>query len=183
MENIARTDLVSFYETHYQQGLNYVLLSGGFHPESLHTLTRLLESTPLSKTESSPLLNPIETLPGKHFIEKNDSVQSAVRIGKISIGRNNPDFRKLQFLNLIFGGYFGSRLMKNIREDKGLTYGIYSVIEPFQNGSNWYIDSEINTKNRAQGIEEIYKEMAILRSVPIAKEELETAKNYYLVLF
>jgi predicted Zn-dependent peptidase len=73
--------------------------------------------------------------------------------------------------------------MKNIREDKGLTYGIYSVIEPYKNFGVWYIDCEINYKNREAGIREIWKEIKKLKVEEIGNEELENAKNYYLVSF
>jgi predicted Zn-dependent peptidase len=73
--------------------------------------------------------------------------------------------------------------MKNIREDKGLTYGIYSVLESNKLGSSWYIDTDINTKNRALGIEEIYKEIKKIQTEPIPNNELETARNYYLGSF
>jgi predicted Zn-dependent peptidase len=73
--------------------------------------------------------------------------------------------------------------MKNIREDKGLTYGIYSVLEPNLHGASWYIDTDINTKNRTEGITEIYNEIKKIQSDPIPQSELETAKNYYLGSF
>jgi predicted Zn-dependent peptidase len=117
------------------------------------------------------------------FIEKTSSVQSAIRIGKKLFNRNNPDFREIQLLNLILGGYFGSRLMKNIREEKGLTYGIYSAIEAYPNDACWYIDTEMNNELCNQGVEEIYKEVKKLRTEKIGIDELRVAKNYLLGSF
>jgi predicted Zn-dependent peptidase len=73
--------------------------------------------------------------------------------------------------------------MKNIREDKGLTYGIYSSLESYKNGACWYIETEMNNELRDQGLTEIYKELATLREVLIDDEELQTAKNYLLGSF
>jgi predicted Zn-dependent peptidase len=183
IEAIGQAQLLDFYQKNYIHGLKYAMISGRFKDSAVEQITREMEATPFTKSTLSDLEIAGVPAVGKHFIEKNDSVQSAIRIGKLSIARSHPDFRKLQFLNLIFGGYFGSRLMKNIREDKGLTYGIYSVLEPNKLASSWYIDSDINTKNRSKGLEEIYKEMAKIREEEIPAEEVETARNYYLGSF
>lgn len=183
IQAITRETLQQFYQNNYIQGLKYVMLSGQFSESSITLISTHIKNSKFEpKQFQQPVLNSLLN-PGKHFIEKSDSVQSALRIGKSSISRSDADFRKLQFLNLIFGGYFGSRLMKNIREDKGLTYGIYSVLEPNLYGASWYIDTDINTKNRTAGIEEIYKEIEIIKTQPIPSEEINTAKNYYLGSF
>ncbi|MDZ4668661.1 MAG: pitrilysin family protein [bacterium] len=183
IEAVNRESLQSFYSSNYILGLKYLMISGKYKDEIINQIIEEMRSTPFQLDSSENLDIQGKSNQGKHFIEKNDSVQSAIRIGKQSISRSHPEFRKLQFLNLIFGGYFGSRLMKNIREDKGLTYGIYSVIEPNLIGSSWYIDSDINTKNRSLGLEEIYKEMAKIREELIPEAEIETARNYYLGSF
>lgn len=183
IEDLSREDLSSFYSKNIIGGLKYALLSGKFSEANQALIIEQIKQAGFTNVTNPSVSKPVTTKSGQHFYEKKDSVQSAIRIGKISISRNHEDFRKLQFLNLIFGGYFGSRLMKNIREDKGLTYGIYSVLEPLKDASNWYIDSEINNKNREQGITEIYKELDNIRRVEIPEEELNTARNYYLGSF
>ena len=182
-ENISIEDLKTFYETNYLNGLKYVMLSGNFSINTLNLIIKQIELSPLNNTYTSNSIPTLQTNFGNHFIERNDSVQTAIRIGKISINKNHKDYRKLQLLNLIFGGYFGSRLMKNIREDKGLTYGIYSVLEPLKLSSIWYIDTEMNSKNRERGLIEIYRELNILKSELIDLNELEVAKNYLLGSF
>lgn len=175
--------LKEFYEQAYKGGLKYLMLSGKFGEKTLAHITKITASSILNNQLLAEPKLEAKSITGTHFIEKSDSVQSALRIGKLSISRGHEDFRKLQFLNLIFGGYFGSRLMKNIREDKGLTYGIYSVLESNKYGSNWYIDTDINSKNRELGIKEIYREMQIIREELISEEEIKLAKNYYLGSF
>ncbi|MCG9879507.1 MAG: insulinase family protein, partial [Bacteroidia bacterium] len=183
IKEINQEQLLNFHQDAYLNGLKYLMVSGKFEDSSVQNI---IQKTIESGLKNSTMAEPkyaVETSIGKHFIEKSDSVQSALRIGKLSISRNHSDFRKLQFLNLIFGGYFGSRLMKNIREDKGLTYGIYSVIEPSKLGSNWYIDTDINSKNRDLGLKEIFKELSKIREELIPEEEINLAKNYYLGSF
>ncbi len=184
INSIDRNSLEIFHKNQYLEGLKYLMLSGCYSIETLNIIEKSMAEQPFSKPKENKLHmpDPISKI-GKHLIEKNDSVQSAIRIGKISIQRDHEDFRKLQFLNLIFGGYFGSRLMKNIREDKGLTYGIYSVLEPFKGTSVWYIDSDMNSKNRESGLSEIYKELARICAEPIPNDEIDTARNYYLGSF
>ena len=88
-------------------------------------------------------------------INKANSVQSSVRLGKKTISRNHPDYFDLLFLNHILGGYFGSRLMKNIREEKGLTYGIQSSINSLMNESFMVIGADVNKENESLIFREI----------------------------
>ncbi|MBC7745761.1 MAG: insulinase family protein [Flavobacterium sp.] len=183
IENISVSDLKLFYQNNYLEGLKYLLLSGKFSNETLYFIQESISASILQNRLTNSLIPAITSSFGNHFIEKKDAVQCAIRIGKLSILRSHPDFRKLQLLNLIFGGYFGSRLMKNIREEKGLTYGIYAALETYKNASVWYIDTEMNNKNRQSGVDEIYKEMKLLGTQLIGKEELEIAKNFLLGSF
>ena len=180
IQSINREELVSFHQNNILAGFKYAILSGKFSHETLSRISNSISLKPSVFTETNargiiPVISP-----GKYFIEKNDSVQAAIRIGKHGLQRTNPDFASFQLLNLIFGGYFGSRIMKNIREEKGLTYGIYSSHEINQQGSTWYIETEINSKSKHIGVEEIYKEMKILREVRISEEEIDIARNYLL---
>ena len=91
---------------------------------------------------------------------------------------HNEDYIKLQILNTVLGGYFGSRLMKNIREDKGFTYGIGSAIIPLKNSAYFFISAETGSDVTFQAVEEIYKELRKLKEQPIPIEELDLVKNY-----
>jgi len=112
------------------------------------------------------------------LVDKKGSTQNALRLGKILPGRNHPDFFTMSLFNLILGGYFGSRLMKNIREEKGLTYGIHSGITPFKTFSVFKISSECNQALTAEVRQEIDKEIRMLQEEPVGMEELTVAKNY-----
>jgi predicted Zn-dependent peptidase len=182
--SIERNSLINFYENQYQKGIKYIIVSGFVNDETIKTISANFGNSQFSPNtavthnyESKPYLK--ETI----YIDKPNSVQSAIRIGKKLFNRNNPDFREMQLLNLILGGYFGSRLMKNIREEKGLTYGIYSAIEAYPNDACWYIDTEMNNDLCEHGIEEIYKEVKLLRTEKIGEDELRVAKNYLLGSF
>lgn len=115
-----------------------------------------------------------------YFEPKSNSVQTSIRTGKILIARNHHDYPAVLLLNHILGGFFGSRLMKNIREEKGLTYGIHSSIHALKHDSYLVIGADVNKENRQITIDEIKKELALLRDEPIPENELETARNHFI---
>lgn len=117
------------------------------------------------------------------FIDVEDSLQSSIRIGTIFPAIKHPDYHRLVILSEILGGYFGSRLMRNIREDKGYTYGIYSTISPKEHGSLFFIGTDVNYAVTEETINEIKKEIRVLQNDPVPQEELQTVKNYMIGKF
>ncbi len=113
----------------------------------------------------------------------SNTVQASIRLGKLSISKSDPDYHKLLFCNELLGGFFGSRLMKNIREEKGLTYGIYSALVPLLNESFFVVSADIKKENVNMAIDEIKKEIAILCTEPAGNEELDLVKNYMIGSF
>jgi predicted Zn-dependent peptidase len=116
----------------------------------------------------------------RHLVAKDGSVQSSVRVGKTSIGRRHEDYPGVLFLNHILGGYFGSRLMKNIREEKGLSYGISSSVHTMVRGNHMVIGADVNRENLDITFDEIRKELKRLRTEKISASELETARNHFI---
>jgi len=128
--------------------------------------------------------NPASDLPFEPFAEKKlterkkDALQSAIRFCSESIGKSHPDYQKLSMLNTVFGGYFGSRLMSNIREDKGYTYGIYSGITNTLRSSYFHVSTEVGVEVSDNAVKEIIFEMNRLKEELIDKEELDLVRNY-----
>ena len=118
-----------------------------------------------------------------HFQPKDDAIQSAIRVGRPLFNKTHPDYFKFQILNTILGGYFGSRLMANIREDKGYTYGIGSGLSSLVNGGYFHITTEVGVDVTNQTLKEIYKEVKLLREELVDDYELETVRNYVLGQF
>jgi predicted Zn-dependent peptidase len=116
----------------------------------------------------------------KFFVEKKDAVQSAIRIGKIAVNKQHPDFPKLRVLNTVLGGYFGSRLMQNLREDKGYCYGVHSGIASYLHTANFYMSTEVGKDVTQPAAREIISEINRLRNELIPDEELQIVKNYML---
>lgn len=116
-------------------------------------------------------------------IRNSKFIQSSIKAGKQHITRKHPDYFKFALTNELFGGFFGSRLMKNIREDKGYTYGIYSTLIPMNDVGYYIISTDVKGDFEKETITEIEKELAILQSKLVSEDELETVKNYMLGSF
>lgn len=114
------------------------------------------------------------------FTERADSLQSAIRLGISTINRNHPDFPGMQVLNTVLGGYFGSRLMANIREDKGYTYGIGSGLASHKKSGTFFIASEVGADVCRAAVAEIEKEINLLKTALIPDEELSLVRNYMM---
>ncbi len=171
--------LQAFHTVKYTADQCSIVVSGKLNKDILSLLNYFFGYTKKGKSETFAQQPAIVCSAGKkQFIEMPSSVQSAIRIGKISINKTHEDFMKMYILNTILGGYFGSRLMKNIREDKGYTYGIYSMILSFQQSAAFVIASEVGAEVCDRAVDEIYKELKIINSELIAPDELDLVKRY-----
>jgi hypothetical protein len=171
-----------FYEKYYINGHCQIFVSGkiplDFHEQLNHYFGKL---TVQREKLVLPLFSttPIEE---KKFRINNDpnAVQGAIRIGMPFPNRHHPDFKQVMVLNTLFGGFFGSRLMSNIREEKGYTYGIYSYIQNHLQETAWIISTEAGKDVSEATIEEVYLEMKRLREEKISEEELLLVRNYMI---
>lgn len=118
--------------------------------------------------------------PERSLVTKEGAVQSSLRAGKKSINRRHPDYNTFIFALHILGGYFGSRLMKNIREEKGLTYGIYAANHVLHHDAYVTIGADVNKENIDLTFDEIRKEIKTLRTESVPEDELLTAKNHFI---
>jgi len=178
IDNLTREDLVDFFKERF--ALHEIYITGKI---DIETKNRLLDNfsdfhIPIVDGQKIILDNKLEK--SSEYIEIPDSVQSSLRLGKKILNRSDPDYASLVLINHVLGGYFGSRLMKNIREEKGLTYGIHSSISTLKNDAFFVIGTDVNKENRTLALAEIKMEIKKLRNDLIEYEELETAKNHLL---
>lgn len=181
-DRISIDELKSFFTTYYNS-LNCTIFASGNLPKNiLDVLNKHFGDG--SWGGNSVSVNTITQLATteiqKHFIHREDAIQSAIRVGRILFNKTHPDYFKFQVLNTILGGYFGSRLMANIREDKGYTYGIGSGLSNLVHNGYFFISTEVGADVTNQTLDEIYKEIKILREKPVDATELETVRNYIL---
>lgn len=110
----------------------------------------------------------------------DDGVQGAVRVATPFPSRYHPDVPGMQVLNAIYGGYFGSRLMRNIREEKGYTYGVFSSLSLFSKGGSLMIQTEAGKQSCEAVIVEVFREMESLRNTLVPEDELRLVRNYLI---
>jgi len=179
-DNLKRTNLVEFYNTHYIPQKSYIIISGKVTNKTISLVNKYIGNiqNTQSKISTSNISIPNKITNKDIFVEKEGSLQSAIRIGMPIINKKHPDINSLVVLNTVFGGYFGSRLMSNLRENKGFTYGIGSYMVNYKHGGFLGIATEVNTQHTKAAINEIKNELNKLCNQAISNEELELVKNY-----
>jgi zinc protease len=177
---IQREDLQAQYQKIYHPANCTIILSGKISPETLLLIEDLFGDWQSEDSIEAPELILGSGQQKLIYIEKPDALQSALRIGIPTINRTHPDFIAFQVLNTVLGGYFGSRLMANIREDKGYTYGIGSGNASLQQAGYFFIATEVGVDVCAATLIEIEKEVNLLKAELIAEEELQLVKNYLM---
>ena len=183
IESINREDLISFYNQFYIKSKCRVFAAGKLPSDFEQLLNLHFGDLTLNENIVPVKYRREPALQKKHFINNDpNGVQGAIRIGRPFPNRRHPDFKKAIVLNTLFGGYFGSRLMGNIREDKGYTYGIHSYLENHLEESSWVVSTEAGKEVCQATIEEVYKEMKLLCEEPVNAEELLLVKNYMMGL-
>lgn len=173
--------VADFFKQNYSTTNMVVIASGKIKEKQIVEIQESLGSI-FKEGKKNGLLNLSFQQPENlnHLIEKEDAMQSALRMGKPMFNKTHPNFAALQVVNTILGGYFGSRLMKNIREDKGYTYGIGSGLVSKVEGGYWVISSEVGSDVCGNALNEIKKELSILCNELVSEEELSLVKNYML---
>lgn len=180
---LDREDLVPFYTNYYQHGQCVIFAAGKLPYALISLLEKYFGSLPLRPLDRTNMVKfPLQPAAQKKIEHINDAegVQTAIRIARNFPNRHHPDFQKTMVLNNIFGGFFGSRLMANIREEKGYTYGIHSYMLNYISESGWMISTEAGRAVTADTIKEIYSEMESLREEPVDEEELLMTRNFMI---
>jgi zinc protease len=177
---VTATMVQNFHKEFYRAGNMAVIISGKI-PDRVKELLNIffgeIKNDPVKSSRISEL-----KIAGnrnkREYVEKRGAVQSAIRIGSATINKKHKDFNGLLILDTILGGYFGSRLMKNIREEKGYTYGISSSVVSMQQSGYKIIATEVGKKYTHETLNEIYKEIRSLQTRPVGLHELHVARRY-----
>lgn len=177
-DKITPEQLQKFYYQQYQNNNWYIVMAGKIHQEQILELTQTLGQLHLHGEKTDVAYQNNIGAGQKQYIEKADALQSAIRIGRRLFNKKHEDYYGMLVLNTILGGYFGSRLMANIREDKGYTYGIGSGIVSLQHDGFFCISTEVGTEVTQDALNEIYKEIEQLQQEPVSNDELNLVKNY-----
>lgn len=180
---ITSETLQQFYDNFYHSGSCSIYLSGRITPDCIRRVESVFGTgifgSHWQKVEKIHYL-PVSTTERRVFIELPDALQSAVHIGGLSLDRCHPDYLKMRVVITLLGGYFGSRLMSNIREEKGYTYGIAASLMTYPDHGMLAISAETTNEYVDPLISEVYHEIDRLQNELVSDEELKMLKNYML---
>jgi zinc protease len=176
-ENITTDHLKRFHSANWVGGLLRIAISGNLNERIIHIAEECFGNTPVSLRNIAAELKLPEDGQGKKIkIDKIEAVQSSIRIGKITISFDHPDFAGLKVVDSILGGYFGSRLMQNLREDKGYTYNVGSYLTSFQNSGIITVATEVGSVHTNDAVAQIYREIDKLSENRVPARELKLVR-------
>lgn len=181
-DQLNRDELITYFKRFYVEGHCTIFTAGKIPADLQEQLNKYFGVLPLQNRPIPHIQYNLQPAIEKkqQIINDENGVQGAIRIARAFPNKHHPDYQKAQILNSVFGGFFGSRLMSNIREDKGYTYGIHSYIQNHVGETAWMISTEAGRDVCEATISEVYKEMEILQNELIDEEELSLVKNYML---
>ncbi|WP_321517360.1 pitrilysin family protein [uncultured Bacteroides sp.] len=182
-DKVTSACLKEFYDKYYHSGNCSIYIAGKITDGILNQLENTFGKDTWGQVENKSSLLPYaisSTTRKRLFTEQATAMQSSLKMGKVMIQRSHPDYYKLRVLVTIFGGYFGSRLMSNIREDKGYTYGISSGIASYPDTGVFMVATEAANEYVEDIIKEVYHEMSMLQTDLVPDSELNMVRNYML---
>lgn len=175
---ITRAELIKFHNDFYLNGLTRCVLVGNFSQDDIDAFMDIFGKWNAAK--NTVVEKSFTNLKGAAHIEKEGAVQTAIRVARPLFNKTHEDYIDFLVLQTILGDYFGSRLMSNIREDKGYTYGIGCIVSELKETGYFMIATEVGREVRDATLKEIKFEMERLQTELIPQEELSLVKNYLL---
>lgn len=177
-DELQITDLLEFHQRHLEPSTMKIVLSGPVNDKMIKAVAAAFGGVWSKSTRPDDFVQNTQFAPQYLFQHQEQSLQSAIMIGRPVMARSHPDYFGFLVLNTILGGYFGSRLMKNIREDKGFTYGISSGISTQRKATGFLIRTEVGSEVTQQALKEIQSELNLLCNEKVSDDELTLVKNY-----
>ena len=174
-DELTREDLIDVYRKLYTATNCFVVCSGQLDDEVMGHIRAMAEALPAG--ESVDITLPQTTTTHKMRRDIDTALQSSVRVGRLLFPRNHPDFVGMQVVAAVLGGYFGSRLMQNLREEHGYTYGVMAAMVNFDKEGYLAIATQVAREVREEVLTEIYYEIERLRNELIPEDELQMVKN------
>lgn len=182
LKGLERDDLLRLYRQQIQPKNATLFLSGNISKEVLFSFRNYFEEQWKGDVaiQSVPYIQKLNLETDLVKIDKAGALQSSIRLGKVGIKRSHADYPALQFVNTLFGGFFGSRLMSNIREDKGYTYSIGSLVANLNHAGFISVVTDVGSEYTEDTLKQIELESRRLQEEKVSEEELELVKNYML---
>ena len=177
--------LKEYYEQNYRPGNALLVMVGDFAPQEMLTQIERIFGSWAAGTSEEPPNPPLPELTGRrvYLVHLPGAVQAQILVGNHAITRKHPDWLRLTLANSIYGGAFNSRLVMNIREQKGYTYSPRSGAHPLRQYGYFSIGAAVRNEVVAATLTEIFYELDRMRSTPVGEEEIADARNYLTGVF
>ncbi len=176
--DLSIADIRAYYAQYIRSNVGQLYVSGNASMCNVEDLLGMFNSTTSQLNGSSYEMPNIKSC--TQIIQKSNASQASIRMSTLTLAKTDVDYIDVMFVNTLLGGYFGSRLMDNLREENGYTYGIYSYLTNFKNFAWWQISTEVGVEVKDLAMAEIKKEIQLLCEVLIDEEELNNVKNAML---
>ena len=173
--DLTTESLENFFNRHYTFENSFCVVSGQIDDADIENILRVGDSLPRGMNLDRNF--PVVSVPRNVYVEKPEVLQSSLRIGKVLFNRTHPDYIGMQVVSTLLGGYFSSRIIRNIREDKGYTYGAFAGMVNMEDSGFFAVSTEVAAQFTDEAVAEIVKEIEQLREQPVSEEELSTVKN------
>lgn len=175
-DRLTRDAVVAFHTAHYTAENCVVVCSGRIGAHERQAIASLAERIP-QRAAAAPAVFPEPQTTHAVFVEHPGAVQSSLRIGRLLFPRQHPDFVGMQVVATALGGYFGSRLMQNLREEHGYTYGAVAAMVNFERAGYFAVATQVGTDVTREALREIFHEIERLGEEPMSEEELCLVRN------
>lgn len=174
-DDVTRDDIMALYNRLYTANNCFIVCSGRVDSDVIKALDDIAMALPHGTLHD--VIFPAVHTTHKLHKEIDTALQSSIRIGRLLFPRSHPDFVSMQVVATILGGYFGSRLMQNLREEHGYTYGVMAAMVNFDHEGYLAIATQVGKEHRDNALKEIYAEIETLRHELISEEELQMVQN------
>jgi zinc protease len=185
VEAIEHPQLEEFYHQNYSPANALLIVVGDFSADAMFAQIEKVFGS-WTAPQPRPVITPAppRNIGRKvHLVHLPGSVQTQVVLGNLAITRRDPDWFRLVLANSIYGGAFHSRLVINIREQKGYTYSPRSGLQSLRQHGYFSVHAAVRNEVAAASLTEIFYEMDRMRSLPVSPEELESARSYLTGVF
>ena len=175
-DTLCREHIEEHYRTHYTAQNCIVVCSGAISDDVLQRITDIACQIPTSAAITQVEFPPYDTRYSVR-VQHDGAMQSSIRMGRLLFPRSHDEFVPMQVLSTLLGGYFGSRLMQNLRERNGFTYGVFSAMVNFQHTGYLAIATQVGTEVTEDALQQIAVEIERLRTERVSEQELALVKN------
>jgi zinc protease len=185
LKAMDRAKLVAFHRDHYRPNNAFLLIVGAIDPDATFAAVEKAFSGWTRGDVTSPAYAAPPALNGRHlyFVQRPNSIQSSISVGNVAVKRSDARWFELTLANTIYGGAFNSRIVRNIREEKGYTYSPQSALTGFSNAGFYRFAADVRNEVTGPTLTEVFKEIDKLRAEGCDGPELQGAKSYLRGIF